>query len=306
MEERKQPFSFSFTEAELLSHYFYMNESERHSDFDEGLQCIMKKSVEGSSFGAKLVRKAKSAMETQQATNRKNVQLRWIRDELVSKGVKNPTDLQINEIWNERFSKQESTRADAGEGDLPVRNSDASTARTSACSLSAGDAANPPRPAELVTAGGLSSDERGADGSTTISASTPRDHAVRPSAGRDVFEAFRKAYPGTRRGADVEWDNFSRKNPAEAVALLMPALLREKAHKAECARVGAFCPEWAHLSTWINQRRWTQEFERPVPPQVRATAQDIENRRKANILRELNGESVIPESGMTEIEADDD
>ena len=53
----------------------------------------------------------------------------------------------------------ENTRADAGEGVLPVRNTNAPTARTSARNISAGDAANPPRPAELVTAGSPSEKE---------------------------------------------------------------------------------------------------------------------------------------------------
>ena len=118
---------------------------------------------------------------------------------------------------------------------------------------------------------------------------------VSRKAAREAFEAFRKAYPGTRRGADVEWENFSRKNFPEDVPLLMPALMREMAHKEECARVGAFVPEWANLSTWINQRRWTQELSTPRAPQVRKTSEDLENDRKAKMVQILKDrEAGIP------------
>ena len=112
---------------------------------------------------------------------------------------------------------------------------------------------------------------------------------------REAFEAFRKAFPGTRRGAAVEWENFSKKNFPEDAPLLMPALMREMAHKEECARVGAFVPEWANLSTWINQRRWTQELPRPRAQQIRKTSEDLENDKKARMLRWLKDrEAGIP------------
>ena len=112
---------------------------------------------------------------------------------------------------------------------------------------------------------------------------------------RSEFEAFRKAFPGTRRGAEVEWENFSKKNFPKDVPLLMPALMREMAHKEECARVGAFVPEWANLSTWINQRRWTQELSTPRAPQVRKTSEDLENDRKAKMVQILKDrEAGIP------------
>jgi hypothetical protein len=112
---------------------------------------------------------------------------------------------------------------------------------------------------------------------------------------RIEFEAFRKAFPGTRRGAAVEWENFSKKNFPEDAPLLMPALMREMAHREECARVGAFVPEWANLSTWINQRRWTQELPRPRAQQIRKTSEDMENDKKARMLRWLKDrEAGIP------------
>lgn len=77
-----------------------------------------------------------------------------------------------------------------------------------------------------------------------------------------MFEAFRKAYKGTKRGHDVELMNFRTKNRdwKEIVPLLMPALEREIAFRRACREKMVFCPEWAHLQTWLNQKRWTTEY----------------------------------------------
>lgn len=128
---------------------------------------------------------------------------------------------------------------------------------------------------------------------------------VSRKAAREAFEAFRKAYPGTRRGAEVEWKAFCAKASPEDVPLLMPALFREKAHKEECVRVGAFCPPWANLATWINQRRWTQEFTAPVAPQVRKTSEDIENDRKAKMVQILKDREAGIPTGESYDEIDD-
>lgn len=97
--------------------------------------------------------------------------------------------------------------------------------------------------------------------------STGQEHsvAVRDEA-KEKFEEARKAYPGTKRGLDVEWDNFRRKNKrtAEIVPLLLPAIRLEERFKSECARVRAHVPPWKNFATWINNSCWTQEFPSEV------------------------------------------
>lgn len=77
------------------------------------------------------------------------------------------------------------------------------------------------------------------------------------------FDAFRKAYKGTKRGLKVELDNFKKKNDnwREIIPTLMPALEREIAWREQMQAAGQFVPQWAHLQTWINQSRWETEFE---------------------------------------------
>lgn len=86
------------------------------------------------------------------------------------------------------------------------------------------------------------------------------------------FESFRKAYPGSKRGHDVEFQNFKKKNPKtwrEIVPLLMPALERMTAYRAAAKAAGEFVPQVANLSTWLNQSRWTTEYpEIKTEPQM--------------------------------------
>lgn len=77
------------------------------------------------------------------------------------------------------------------------------------------------------------------------------------------FDAFRKAYKGTKRGLKVELDNFKKKNDnwRELIPELMAGLEREIAWREKMQAAGQFVPQWAHLQTWINQSRWETEFE---------------------------------------------
>ena len=79
------------------------------------------------------------------------------------------------------------------------------------------------------------------------------------------FEAFRAAYGGTKRGFQVEFAAFRKKHRdwQEVVPLLMPALERLIRWRERCMQSKSFCPQWAHLSTWLNQRRWEDEFPEP-------------------------------------------
>jgi hypothetical protein len=85
--------------------------------------------------------------------------------------------------------------------------------------------------------------------------------ATKVTLAKAEFDAARKAYPGSRRGLDVEWENFCKKTkPVEVAPLLLPAIERGKAYRAGCALVNAWCENWPYFSTWINQARWTQEY----------------------------------------------
>lgn len=78
------------------------------------------------------------------------------------------------------------------------------------------------------------------------------------------FDAFRKAYPGTKRGLKTEFDNFKKKHKdyREVIPKLMPALEALKDWRKKAKEHGQFVPEYANLQTWINQRRWESEFEK--------------------------------------------
>ena len=82
------------------------------------------------------------------------------------------------------------------------------------------------------------------------------------------FELFRKAYPGSKRSLEVELANLKRKFPQnwrEIIPQLRPAverLLEYHRGIAEARSRGArvFAPNFANLSTWLNNCRWQDEY----------------------------------------------
>jgi hypothetical protein len=83
-----------------------------------------------------------------------------------------------------------------------------------------------------------------------------------------LFENFRKQFPGTKRGKDIELENFLKKNKPETVELLLPALQSEIAYRDKLKETNQFIPEWKNITTWINKKCWTQEF-----PEVKKVAE---------------------------------
>jgi hypothetical protein len=78
----------------------------------------------------------------------------------------------------------------------------------------------------------------------------------------EIFEAFRKAYPGARNGFETELKNFQKKHKdwRAVIPLLLPALENQQNWRTQAQQHGVFVPSWANLQTWINQRRWEQEL----------------------------------------------
>lgn len=78
----------------------------------------------------------------------------------------------------------------------------------------------------------------------------------------EAFEAFRRAYPGRKRGHDTEFDAFKRKhkNWTKIVPLLMPALQRLIEYNKAAEAAGQWKPNYANLSTWLYQARWEEEL----------------------------------------------
>jgi hypothetical protein len=117
---------------------------------------------------------------------------------------------------------------------------------------------------------------------------------------KEKFEIFRKEYPGTKGGPNVEWKNFKRKagkNFHVIASLLLPALDAEKLHREALVSRGVFCPEWANFRTWINQHRWEQEFSKEAlngharnhRPGSRAARLDEDGRALARKIAEAAG-----------------
>lgn len=89
-----------------------------------------------------------------------------------------------------------------------------------------------------------------------------------------MFDTFRKAYKGTKRGLQTEFTNFKKKHKdwREVLVILLPSYQAQQTKREQALRQGCFVPQEKNLSTYINQRFWEAEehFEPDSRSQQRA------------------------------------
>ena len=76
----------------------------------------------------------------------------------------------------------------------------------------------------------------------------------------EVFDIFRKQYPGTKRGNEIEFANFIKKHTDWKEVL--PLLSERLNYQIEARQVRKdykrFIPPWKNMQTWINNRCWEE------------------------------------------------
>ena len=106
-----------------------------------------------------------------------------------------------------------------------------------------------------------------------------------------VFDTFRKAYKGTKRGLNTEFTNFKKKHKdwREVLPLLLPAYKHQQELREQGKATGCFVPQEKNLQTYINQRCWEEEphFEqdtskRNVNIQTSLTPEGMARQRRAD------------------------
>lgn len=91
----------------------------------------------------------------------------------------------------------------------------------------------------------------------------PKPHKQKPTEEQTAaFEDAREAFKGRKRGHDTEFADFRRKHKdwPTAVHQLLSAVNRLDEYRERCIEAGEFCAGWPHFSTWLNQRRWEDEY----------------------------------------------
>lgn len=76
-----------------------------------------------------------------------------------------------------------------------------------------------------------------------------------------LFDKFRKAYKGSKRGLPTEFTNFKKKHKdwREVLPILLPAYEAQQAKRNAAREQGCFVPQEKNLQTYINQRCWEAE-----------------------------------------------
>ncbi len=79
---------------------------------------------------------------------------------------------------------------------------------------------------------------------------------------RDLFEIFRKKYPGTKRGLDTEFTYFQEKinDWKNVINILLPAIEKQIQYHDLLKSKNMFSPNWKHLKTWLYNRSWEEEI----------------------------------------------
>lgn len=87
-----------------------------------------------------------------------------------------------------------------------------------------------------------------------------RKNTTPDSLDAEQFEAFRRRYPGTKRGHATELLTLKKhRDWHDVLPKLLPALEAEMRWRETANAAGTFCPPWPHLQTWLRQRRWETE-----------------------------------------------
>ncbi len=103
----------------------------------------------------------------------------------------------------------------------------------------------------------------------------------------EEFDIARMAYPGKKRGLDVEFENFRKKHKKWhlLIPLLLPAIEYHKAWRVKAAGWNSnviynskdrlHIAFWKNFSTWINQSCWTDEYPEPwgIKPKAKPVPQ---------------------------------
>jgi hypothetical protein len=95
-----------------------------------------------------------------------------------------------------------------------------------------------------------------------ISPSIPQGEVIEElSQEKILFEEFRKAYLGTKRGLDIEFTNFCKKHKDWRDVLPYLKVNYERQIEAKKSQRGSIDPRFEkHLQTYINQRCWEEEI----------------------------------------------
>ena len=103
----------------------------------------------------------------------------------------------------------------------------------------------------------------------------------------ELFDEFRVFFPGRKNGLEVEFNNFVKKDGwREALPLLKPAIENQKMWREQDKKNGVFVPQWKNLSTWMNQKCWTEEPPSNEAPKKPVTTSDIYMREHERQVKE--------------------
>jgi len=110
---------------------------------------------------------------------------------------------------------------------------------------------------------------------------------------RDLFNEFRKQYPGTKRGNEIEFESFAKKHKDWKLVLpqLGTYLKRQIALHKKRKDAGQWVPEWQNLKTYLFQRSWERDNddeEQIVKPKAHVKTQQQKHEEMLRERKRIN------------------
>ena len=107
----------------------------------------------------------------------------------------------------------------------------------------------------------VTSQRQGSDKVATTNKNNKKEKNEKEDKELELFDTFRKSYPGKKRGNETEFDNLIKKHNDWKIVIpqLSQCLQDQKISRANAKANNQFVPEWKNLSTWINNRCWEEE-----------------------------------------------
>lgn len=111
----------------------------------------------------------------------------------------------------------------------------------------------------------------------------------------DAFESFWDKYP-VKKARQKAKEAFSKGKCHLSLGLILKSLESQILEREHREHLGLFTPEWAHATTWLNQKRWEDEI---VPLQklqsqsAKSKISKMSERDRANMKGMVEGQKAI-------------
>ncbi len=120
---------------------------------------------------------------------------------------------------------------------------------------------------------------------SNVNVTTPS--STSSSTTKNIYDIFRKYYPGEKRGLETEFNYFCKthKDWKDVLPLLLPAVKGAEVRRSALRSANQFVPPWKHLKTWIYNRCWEVTSGKFIAPEEQQASEQQALEKKRQDMR---------------------